>query len=41
MKNKIKKEVFPKVIIYEWCIKNHPLINSQLIYEEKIKKKIN
>ncbi len=37
MKGQIKKE--DKVLIYEWCKKKHPLINSQLIYEEKLKHK--
>jgi len=26
--------VFPKT--YEWCIKEHPIINSHIIYEEKL-----
>ena len=39
MKDKIKKELFHKIIIYEWCQKQHPLINDQLIYEEKLKQK--
>ena len=38
MKGQIKKEDY-KILIYEWCKKKHPLINSQLIYEEKLKQK--
>ena len=36
---KEKKEIINKVLIYEWCKNKHPLINSQIIYEEKLKQK--
>ena len=39
MKEEIKKADYKKILIYEWCNKKHPLINSQLIYEEKLKQK--
>lgn len=42
MKQKINnKKKENKILIYEWCKKKHPLINSQLVYEENLRKKIN
>lgn len=34
MDNILKKEQF---LIYKWCKKKHPFINSQIIYEQKLK----
>jgi len=38
MKQKIRNKK-DKIFIYEWCKEKHPLINSQLVYEEKLQKK--
>ena len=41
MKQKISNQKDIKILIYEWCKKKHPLIHSQLVYEEKLRNKIN
>ena len=32
-----KKSINPQ--IYKWCINKHPFINSQIIYEQNLKKR--